>query len=118
MARSGQGTDEPPRARAAAGSSGPEPRPGTPGRGNKMAWGLVALGMVRHVLRSHRFHEGVVVAAIALASLSRIGKENRASMMARLAAWNKQEIQRLEHKAEREVRAVKGAGGRLDRRGR
>jgi hypothetical protein len=30
--------------------------------------------------------------------------------MARLTAWNKREIQRLEHKAERQARAVRGAG--------
>jgi len=36
----------------------------------------------------------------------RIGQENRASMMARLSAWNKRQVQRLE----RQARAVKGAG--------
>ena len=29
--------------------------------------------------------------------------------MARLAAWNKREMQRLEHKAQRQARAVKGS---------
>jgi hypothetical protein len=110
MARSGQGAGEPPRARAAAGSSGPAPRPRAPGRSHNVALGLVALGLVRHALRSRRFYERAAVAAVALASLRGIGQENRASTMARLAAWNKREIQRLEHKAEREVRAVKGAG--------
>jgi hypothetical protein len=57
------------------------------------------------------------VAAIALASLRGIGQENRASAMARLSAWNKREIQRLEHKAEREARAVTGAR-RMARSGR
>jgi len=110
MARSGQGTGSPPPAAAAAGSSGPPPRPGAPGRGNRMAWGLVALGMVWHALRSRRFHEGVVVTVIVIASLRGIGQENRANMMTRLAAWNKREVQRLEHKAGRQVGAAKGAG--------
>ena len=103
MARSGQGGGDPPRA-------------GAQGRGNRMAWGLVALGMVWHALRSRRFHEGVVVTVIVIASLRGIGQENRANMMTRLAAWNKREVQRLEHKAERlehkagrQVGAAKGA---------
>jgi hypothetical protein len=37
-----------------------------------------------------------------------MGQENRASTMARLVAWNKREIERLEHKAEHEARALKG----------
>lgn len=108
MARSGQGAGGPPRASAAAGSGGPLPRPGVPGRG-KITWVVLGLGLVRHMLRSRRFYERVALAVIVLRSLSGIGQENRASMTARLAAWNKREIQRLEHKAEREARAVKGA---------
>jgi hypothetical protein len=110
MARSARGAGEPPRAGAAAGSSGSAPRPGAQRRGNRVAWWLVAVGMVRHALGSRPFYEKVALALIALASLRGIGKENRASMMARVAAWNKREIQRLEHKAERQVGAVKGSG--------
>ena len=62
------------------------------------------------MLRSRRFYERVALAVIVLRSLSGIGQENRASMTARLAAWNKREMQRQEHKAEREARAVRGAG--------
>jgi hypothetical protein len=90
--------------------------------------GLVALGLVRHVLRSRRVQEGVAVTAIALGALRGIGQDNRASTMARLSAWNKRQVQRLERhaerldrhaerqvqrlerQAERQVRAVKGAG--------
>jgi hypothetical protein len=72
--------------------------------------GLVALGLVRHGLRSRRFHERVTVAVIAVGALRGIGQDNRASTMARLSAWNKREMQRLEHKAERQAAAVKGAG--------
>ncbi len=75
-----------------------------------MATRLVRLAVVNHVLRSRRFYERAAVAAIVLGALRGIGQENRASTMARLAAWNKREIQRLEHKAERQGRAVKGAG--------
>jgi hypothetical protein len=83
--------------------------------------GLVALGLVRHVLRSRRFQEGAAVTAIALGALRGIGQENRASTMARLSAWNKRQVEFLEHQAERQVqrverqaerqaRAVRGAG--------
>jgi hypothetical protein len=78
---------------------------------------LVALALVGQVLRSRRFYEGVAVAAIAVASLKGIGQENRASALARLTAWNKREIQRLEYKAEREARALTGAR-RMARSGR
>jgi len=110
MARSGQGAGQPAQASAAEGSSGPASRPGAPGRSNKAAWRLVALGLVLHALRSRRFYERLAVAAIALASLRRIGQENRASMMARLSAWSKRQTQRLEREAEHQARAVKGAG--------
>ena len=109
MARSGQGVGEPPQAIVAEGSSSPAPRPGASGLDTKMAWGLVGLGMVGHMLRSPRFYETLVVAAIAVRSLRQIGQQNRASMTARLSAWNQREIQRLERKAQRQGRAVKGA---------
>jgi hypothetical protein len=109
MARSGQGVGEPPQAIVAEGSSSPAPRPGASGLDTTMAWGLVGLGMVGHMLRSPRFYGTVVVAAIAVRSLGQIGQQNRASMTARLSAWNQREIQRLERKAQRQGRAVKGA---------
>jgi hypothetical protein len=76
--------------------------------------GLVAVGLVRHTLTSRRFQEGVAVAVIALGALRGIGQANRASTMARLSAWDKRQIQRLEHAAERQAkrqaRTVRGAG--------
>jgi hypothetical protein len=62
------------------------------------------------MLQSRRLHAGVVVAAIGLASLMGIGRENRASLLARLSAWNRRQLQRLERQAERQARAVKGDG--------
>ena len=121
MARSGHGAGEPPVAITAQGSRGQAPRPGTASHGSKAAWGLVAVGVVRHTLRSRRFQEGVAFAVIALGALRGIGQDNRASTMARLGAWDKRQIQRLqlqaerqalrlEHKAERHARMVRGAG--------
>lgn len=91
MASSTPGTTEPPS------------RPRISARNRKAAWGLVALGMVGHALRSRTFHQGLAVAAIALISLKRIGQEGGSSALARLVAWNRREIQRLEHKAKREA---------------
>jgi hypothetical protein len=109
MARSGQGGGAPPQAVAAGGSGSPAPRPGPSGLDAKMTWGLVGLGLVGHVLRSPRFYQVVAVTAIAVGSLRQIGQQNAASMTARLAAWNQREMQRLEGKAQREARAVKGS---------
>jgi hypothetical protein len=109
MARSGQGDGEPPQAIVAEGSSSPAPRPGASGLDTKMTWGLIGLGLVRYMLRNPRFYETVAVTAIAVGSLRQIGQQNAASMTARLAAWNKREMQRLERKAQRQARAVKGA---------
>ena len=108
MARSGQGAGEPPQAIVAEGSSSLAPRPGASGLDTKMAWGLIGLGLVGHMLRSPRFYETVAVAAIAVGSLRQIGQQNTASTMARLQAWNQREMQRLERKAQRQARGVKG----------
>jgi hypothetical protein len=109
MARSGQGAGEPPQAVVAEGSGSPAPRPRPSGLDTKMTWGLVGLGLVGHILRSPRFYQTVAVTAIAIGSLRQIGQQNTASMTARLAAWNQREMQRLERKAQRQTRAVKGA---------
>ena len=108
MSRSGQGAGRPPLA-IAAGSSRSAAQPGDSGFDGQAALGLVGLGVVGHVLRSRRFYEKVAVAAIVLGALRGIGQDNRASTMARLQAWNKREIQRLERKAQRQGRAVKGS---------
>ncbi len=117
MSRSGQGAGRPPLASIAAGSSRPTVQPGDSGLDAQAALGLVGLGVVGHVLRSRSFYEKVVVAAIAVGALRRIGQDNRASAMASLRAWNKREIQRMERKAQRQGRAVKGSA-RMARAGR
>ena len=108
MSRSGQGAGRPPLA-IAAGSSRSAAQPGDSGFDGRAALGLVGLGVVGHVLRSRRFYEKVAVAAIVLGALRGIGQDNRASTMARLQAWNKREMQRMERKAQRQARAVKGS---------
>jgi MYXO-CTERM domain-containing protein len=107
MSRSGQGAGRPSSASIAAASSRSAAQPGDSGFEAQAALGLVGLGMVGHMLRSRRFYEKVAVAAIVLGALKGIGHDNQVSTMARLQAWDKREIQRLESKARRQGRAVK-----------
>ena len=109
MSGSGQGAGRPPPANIAAGSSRSAAQPGDSGFDAQVTLGLVGLGVVGHVLRSRRFYEKVAVAAIVLGALKGIGQDNRASTTARLQAWDKRQIQRLERKAQRQGRAVKGS---------
>ena len=109
MTRSGQGAGRPPLANIAADSSRSATQPGDSGFDARMALGLVGLGVISHVLRSRRFYEKVAVAAIVLGALREIGQDNRASTMARLQAWDKRQIQRMEREAQRQGRAVTGS---------
>ena len=108
MSRSGQDAERPPLADIAAGSTSAA-QPGDSGFDVRATLGLVGLGMVGHVLRSRRFYEKLAVAVIVLGALKGIGHDNQVSTMARLQAWDKREIQRLERKAQRQVRAVKSS---------
>ncbi len=108
MSRSGQGAGRPPLA-IAAGSSRSAAQPGDSGFDGQVALGLVGLGVVGHVLRSRRFYEKAAVAAIVLGALRGIGQDNRASTMARLKAWDKRQIERMEREAQRQGRAVAGS---------
>ena len=106
MSRSRQSAARPPPANIAAGSSRSAARPGDSGFDAQVALALVGLGVVGHVLRSRRFYEKVAVAAIVLGALRGIGHDNRVSTLARLQAWDKREVQRLERKAKREVQGL------------
>jgi hypothetical protein len=116
MTRSGQGAGRPPLANIAAGSSSAAAQPGNSGFAGRAALGLVGLGVVGHVLRSRRFYKRVIVGAIVLGALRGLGQENQASAFERLAAWNKQQVQLLERKAERHVRRLERKARRLERK--
>jgi hypothetical protein len=105
MSRSGQGAGRPPLA-IAAGSRRSAAQPGDSGFDGQMA---LRLGVVGHVLRSRGFYEKVAVAAIVLGALRGIGQDNQARTMARLQAWDKRQIQRMERRAQRQGRAVTGS---------
>ena len=76
-----------------------ERRPQVPGRDDRAAARLTSLALLGHMLRSRGFYERVVFAAVVLVALAKLGQENRAKSFARLAAWNKRQIERLERKA-------------------
>jgi len=68
---------------------------------------LVRLAVIRDVLRSRRFYERMALAVIVIRAVRQITQQNRASAMARLAAWDKRQVHRLEVKAQQQVRAAK-----------
>jgi hypothetical protein len=70
---------------------------------------VIALATVGHMLRSRRFYQRLVTIAVVVRALGQIGQENQASTMARLAAWDKRQVERVERKAKAEGRAVKGS---------
>ena len=74
-------------------------RPQVPGRDDRAGMRLTRLALLGHMLRSRGFYERVVFAAIVLVALGKLGQENQARNFARLAAWNKRQVQRLERKA-------------------
>ena len=101
MRSSGQDAGRSSEATTSAASSGPAPQSQTSSPGTKAAWRLIRLAVLGHMLHSRRFYERVAVGAIVLAALGRIGRENRARNLARLAAWHKRQARFLERQAER-----------------
>jgi hypothetical protein len=109
MSRSGPDARKPPQEITAASSSSPAPRARTPDFEHRLAMRLVRLALIRDVLRSRRFYERVTLAVIVIRALRQINQQNGASAMARLSAWDKRQVHRLEVKAQHQVRAAKGA---------
>jgi hypothetical protein len=99
MTSSGRNARTPSKATAAAGG----------GRaGHRTALRVIALATVAHMLRSRRFYARLITVVVAVRALGQIGHENQTNNLARLSAWDKRQVQRLENKAKRQVRAIKG----------
>jgi hypothetical protein len=79
------------------------------GRQRNMIMVWIGLGTLYRLLRNHRFHILAVTAAIGLAALSGVAKENQAKSMERLVAWAKKQDARLEKKVKHVEGQVKGA---------
>jgi len=74
-------------------------RPQVPGRDNRAGMRLTRLALLGHMLRSRTFYERMAFAGIVLAAMAKLSQENQARNVARLAAWNKRQVERLERKA-------------------
>ncbi len=79
---------------------------------------LIGVAVLLRLLQSRRFWERLAVAAIVLGALGRMGQENRAGTMARLAAWNKRQAERLERQAEHLERQAEHLERQSERQGR
>ena len=100
MTNSGRNARTPSKGTAAAGGGN---------AGHRTAMRMIVLATVAHMLRSRRFYARLITVVVAVRALGQIGHENEASTMARLTAWDKRQVQRLERKAQRQVRAIKGS---------
>jgi hypothetical protein len=79
------------------------------GSQRKMILVGIGVGAVYRLVRSHRFQISAVTAAIGLAAIGRITKENSTGGMQQLIAWAKKQDSRLEHKAKHVGSDVKKA---------
>ena len=68
------------------------------GRQRNMILAGIGVGAAYRLARNHRFHISVVTAAIGLAAIGHIAKENNTRTMQQLVAWAKKQDARLEHK--------------------
>ena len=93
----------------AAGRGATGRRPPAAGGKQRTALRVITLATVAHMLRSRRFYARVITIVIAVRALGQIGQQNQASTMARLSAWDKRQVERLERKAKSQGRAVKGS---------
>lgn len=116
MASSGRNACPPANAITAEGGSGSARQARADDRAHQTAMRVIALAGLAHVLRSRRFYVQVITMAIGVAAAKRIGQENQSSAMARLAAWDKRQVERFERKAKAQGRSVKGSA-RLARSG-
>jgi hypothetical protein len=100
-----------------AGGSGPDQRSLMTSLDGRVVMTLIGLKIAANILRSPRFYQALIVAAIGSVAAARIGKENQASAFQHIAAWDARQLQRFKHqqesragrvarKAERQVRRI------------
>jgi hypothetical protein len=100
MTNSGRNARTPSKGAAAAGGGG---------AGHRNAMRVIVLATLAHMLRSRRFYARLITVVVAVRALGQIGHENQTTNLARLSAWDKRQVQRIEQKAQRHARAVKGS---------
>ncbi len=120
MKSSGQAARRPPEAVPPAGGDGPTRQSKAAELEAQAVLRLIGVAVLLRLLQSRRFWERLAVGAIVLGALGRMGQENGAGTMARLAAWNKRQAERLERQAERQAehlqRQAEQQGRRLVRK--
>ena len=77
---------------------------------------LIGAAVLLRLLQSRRLWERLAVGAIVLGALGQMGQENGAGMLERLAAWNKQQTERFERRAERQAQHLQRQAERQGRR--
>lgn len=101
-------------------TSGAEPGQAQPAAGPERPSGLdlriartrVGLAVAVNLVRDPRVHRHVIMAAIAVVAMARMGKENQARTMDRLRAWDQRQKQKLRGelvKAGKELEKAKDA---------
>ena len=90
----------PPSPPTAASSGQARPSPAT-SLDNRLVAVLIGARIAANILRSPRFYQALVVAAVGSVALARIGKEDQASAFQRIAAWDARQLERFQHQQER-----------------
>jgi hypothetical protein len=116
MKKSGQAARRPPEAVPPAGGNGATRQSKAAELEAKAVLRLIGVAVLLRLLQSRRFWEQLAIGAIVLGALGRIGQENGAGTMARLAAWNKRQAGRLERQAERQAERLERQAERQGRR--
>lgn len=92
---------QPPQSATAAGSSGQARPSPAASLDNRVVMLLIGARITANILRSPRFYQALIVAAIGSVALARIGQENQASTRQHIAAWDARQLQRFQHQQER-----------------
>jgi hypothetical protein len=103
MTTSARDAGEAPESATAAGGSG---QARATSLDNRVVAVLIGARIAANILRSPRFYQALVVAAVASVAVARIGKEDQASAFQRIAAWDTRQLQRFQHQQERRAGRV------------
>jgi len=91
---------------AAAGRSGQARPSRATSLDNRVVALLIGARIAANILRSPRFYQALVVAAVGSVAVARIGKEDQASAFQHIAAWDARQLQRFKHQQERRAGRV------------
>jgi hypothetical protein len=83
---------------------------------NRMVMLLIGARIAANILRSPRFYQALIVAAIGSVAAARIGQEGQASALGRIGAWDAKQLQRFKHQQERRAGRVARKAERQVRR--